>query len=133
MRIDLEVRDYECDVQGIVNNAVYLNYLEHARHKYLLDRKIDFIELAKENKNLVLREANYIYHKSLLPDDKFHVITEAELDGKVKLVFNQEIYRAVELILSAKIIGACFDPVENKIIKISDILGPNFPDNQNSN
>lgn len=30
-RIDLKVRDYECDLQGIVNNGVYFNYLEHAR------------------------------------------------------------------------------------------------------
>ncbi|NLI24182.1 MAG: acyl-CoA thioesterase, partial [Bacteroidales bacterium] len=28
--LEMEVRDYECDIQGIVNNAVYMNYLEHA-------------------------------------------------------------------------------------------------------
>ncbi|MBU2223338.1 MAG: acyl-CoA thioesterase, partial [Gammaproteobacteria bacterium] len=28
--VDFKVRDYECDMQGIVNNAVYFNYLEHA-------------------------------------------------------------------------------------------------------
>ena len=27
--IEMQVRDYECDIQGIVNNAVYQNYLEH--------------------------------------------------------------------------------------------------------
>jgi len=27
-KVDFEVRDYECDLQGIVNNAVYQNYLE---------------------------------------------------------------------------------------------------------
>ena len=31
-KVDFTVRDYECDLQGIVNNAVYQNYLEHARH-----------------------------------------------------------------------------------------------------
>ena len=29
------VRDYECDLQGIVNNAVYQNYYEHPRHQLL--------------------------------------------------------------------------------------------------
>ena len=31
----MEVRDYECDIQGIVNNANYLHYLEHTRHRFL--------------------------------------------------------------------------------------------------
>ncbi len=38
--LEFTVRDYECDLQGIVNNAVYLNYLEHTRHQYLLNKKI---------------------------------------------------------------------------------------------
>ena len=27
----MEVRDYECDIEGIVNNANYLHYTEHTR------------------------------------------------------------------------------------------------------
>jgi len=34
-KLNFEVRDYECDLSGIVNNAVYLHYLEHARHELL--------------------------------------------------------------------------------------------------
>ncbi len=31
----MEVRDYECDIEGIVNNANYLHYTEHTRHLFV--------------------------------------------------------------------------------------------------
>ena len=38
----MKVRDYECDLQGIVNNANYQHYIEHTRHEFLLSRGISF-------------------------------------------------------------------------------------------
>ena len=46
--LELAVRDYECDLQGVVNNAVYQNYLEHARHEYLKSIGIDFAALTAQ-------------------------------------------------------------------------------------
>ena len=46
--LEMQVRDYECDVQGIVNNAVYQNYLEHARHEFLHAVGCDFHALRAE-------------------------------------------------------------------------------------
>jgi len=45
--VEFKVRDYECDQQGIVNNAVYLNYLQHARHEFGLSTGLDWLELRK--------------------------------------------------------------------------------------
>ena len=39
---EMEVRDYECDIQGIVNNANYLHYTEHTRHLYLTSLGVSF-------------------------------------------------------------------------------------------
>ena len=33
--LKMAVRDYECDLQGIVNNANYQHYTEHTRHMFL--------------------------------------------------------------------------------------------------
>ena len=35
-QLEMMVRDYECDIQGIVNNANYLHFMEHTRHPVLL-------------------------------------------------------------------------------------------------
>jgi acyl-CoA thioester hydrolase len=62
-KLDLEVRDYECDIEGIVNNAVYMNYLEHTRHAFLKHKGLNFAELTQKGIRLVVIhiEADYLY------------------------------------------------------------------------
>ena len=43
--LEMKVRDYECDLQGIVNNANYQHYLEHTRHEFLLSTGVSFAGL----------------------------------------------------------------------------------------
>ena len=52
---EMEVRDYECDMQGVVNNSVYQNYLEHTRHQYMKSINLDFAELTKRGINLMVK------------------------------------------------------------------------------
>lgn len=91
--LDFEVRDYECDLQGIVNNSVYFNYLEHCRHSYLKFMGFDFAELTKEGINLVVAEANMKFRAPLVSGDKFTVYLKKSVENRLKLKFEQHIYR----------------------------------------
>ncbi len=101
------VRDYECDLQGVVNNAVYQNYLEHARHEYLKSHHIDFAALAKAGINLVVIRAELDYKGSLNSGDSFIVRTRFVRKTRLKFLYIQEIHRQGEdkILLNAEITG----------------------------
>jgi acyl-CoA thioester hydrolase len=105
--LDFKVRDYECDMQGIVNNSVYQNYLEHTRHEFLLSRGVDFAELARQKINLVVLRAELDYKAPLVSGDKFYVDTVVVQSSRVRFDFLQNIYRKKDnkLMLSGKITG----------------------------
>ncbi len=91
--LEMAVRDYECDLQGVVNNAVYQNYLEHARHEYLKAIGIDFAALAAQRINLVVTRVEIDYKTSLTSGDRFVVEVRPERISPVRIGFRQDIYR----------------------------------------
>lgn len=103
------VRDYECDMEGIVNNAVYQNYLEHARHQFLLSRGIDFAEITRRGIHPVVVRAEIDYVRPLKSGDSFRVGVNLERVSRLRFAFVQDIYRADELILNARIIAAAMN------------------------
>lgn len=92
-KLPMRVRDYECDLQGVVNNAVYMNYLEAARHEFLLEQQVDFAALAEQGIFLMLAESCLQYKASLKPQDNFYVTVSVESAGRLKIVFVQNIYK----------------------------------------
>jgi len=99
--IQLKVRDYECDIQGVVNNSVYQAYLEHARHEYLLSKGNSFEELTKQGILLMVSRIEMDFKTSLTSRDTFAVKLRTERSG-VKLVFYQDIYRLSDNVLCLK-------------------------------
>ena len=90
-RLSFKVRDYECDMQGIVNNAIYQHYLEHARHEYLLSHGLSFAEMTREGIVIVVVRAELDYRKSLQAGDEFQVTVKVARPTPVRLVFEQSI------------------------------------------
>jgi acyl-CoA thioester hydrolase len=127
--LDFEVRDYECDLQGVVNNAVYQHYLEHARHKWLESIGLDFAKLHEDGIDLMVARIEIDYKFPLRSRDNFVVQTGIEREGRLKLIFNQGIFRKPDnrLVLLAKVIGTALrdgrpSPVQSVWEKIEPFL-----------
>ncbi|MCP8686358.1 acyl-CoA thioesterase [Marinobacterium sedimentorum] len=95
-RLEFQVRDYELDIQGIVNNGVYFNYLEHARHEYLLAKGVDFAALAQDGIHLVVIRSELDYKAPLKSGDRFVVEVTTERLGKVRFGFRQRVIRLAD-------------------------------------
>ena len=108
---NFEVRDYECDLQGVVNNAVYQNYLEHARHELLRARNVDFAELTAAGIHLIVVRAELDYRKSLKSGDRFCIRSHIQQSSKLRFEFIQDIYRLPDetLIMNARIVGTALN------------------------
>ncbi|MBE0673181.1 MAG: acyl-CoA thioesterase, partial [Bacteroidales bacterium] len=85
--------DYECDLQGVVNNANYQHYLEHARHEFLISRNIDFAGLHNQGIDLIVTQVRIDYKYPLRSRDRFEVRLNIRREGNVRLVFEQAIFR----------------------------------------
>ena len=108
---EMGVRDYECDMQGFVNNSVYQNYLEHVRHEYLKHVGIDFSEYAREGINLVVVRAELDYKYPLVSGDTFLVGVTMRRESMLKFAFYQDIFRLPDYkpVVKAKIIGTALN------------------------
>ena len=99
--LELKVRDYECDIQGIVNNSVYQNYLEHTRHEFLEENHISFAELHEKGIDAMVSSIEIAYKTPLRPSDNFISKLYVTKEG-VRYVFHQVIYRKSDNKLSIK-------------------------------
>ncbi|HIM55075.1 MAG TPA: acyl-CoA thioesterase [Candidatus Latescibacteria bacterium] len=105
--LELEVRDYECDLQGVVNNAVYLNYLEHTRHQYLRSRGVDFAALHEAGCDLIMTRCEVDFKGSLRSGDRFVVLMSLSRESRLRFLFHQKVLRLPDrtAMLEARIIG----------------------------
>lgn len=109
--VEFKVRDYECDMGHVVNNAAYLNYLEHARHELLGSLGIRFGDLAKRGIFLVVTRIEADFKASLTSGDTFNVRTQLQRKGRLRLEFHQQIQRSTDgqVMLNALVTGTALN------------------------
>ena len=91
--MDMEVRDYEPDCEQIVNNANYLHYMEHTRHKFCMDAGLSFIEMHNQGIDAVVRKIEVEYKTSLRGGDSFISCLRLERRGP-RFIFHQDIIKS---------------------------------------
>ena len=99
--LKMKVRDYECDMEGIVNNANYQHFMEHTRHEFLLEAGISFAEMLEQNIVSVVARITIDYKTPLRSRDEFLSCLNIKHEG-IRYVFYQDIYRASDMKLAAK-------------------------------
>lgn len=102
----LQVRTYECDSYGHVNNANYLNYLEFARYEFLKDIHFDYPSAIKAGYGVYVARIEIDYKKSALPDDVLRIKSWPMKKGAVSGIIAQEIWRGEDLLIEAKVTWA---------------------------
>lgn len=85
--LKMKVRDYECDLQGIVNNANYQHYLEHTRHEFLLSTGVSFAALHEQGVDPVVARINMAFKTPLKSGDEFVSKLAMKKEG-IKYVFS---------------------------------------------
>jgi len=97
----MKVRDYECDSQGVVNNAIYQHYFEATRHELMEKCGLRLRDLTEANLIPVVRNVNISYRSSLRGSEEFICTATAIREG-VRYNFLQEIVRIPDNTLCAK-------------------------------
>ena len=90
--LEIAVRDYELDSEGIVNNAIYLHYLEHTRHAFVTQEGIPFGSLTREGLIPVVRRMAIDYYTPLRSGDVMLSRLWIEREGP-RFIFHQDIYK----------------------------------------
>jgi acyl-CoA thioester hydrolase len=108
--LEIAVRDYELDSEGIVNNAVYLHYLEHTRHAFVKREGIPFGSLTREGLIPVVRRMEIDYRLSLQSGDVMLSRLWIERKGP-RFIFHQDIFNkeSGELVVAAVVTIVCME------------------------
>ena len=106
--LKMKVRDYECDLQGIVNNANYQHYLEHTRHEFLTLTGVSFARLHEEGIDPVVARLTMAFKTPLKSADEFVSKLYMKKEG-IKYVFYQDIFRLpdMKIVIKAQVDTVC--------------------------
>ena len=117
---EMETRDYECDIQGIVNNANYQHYLEATRHKWLQQEGFSFRKWHEEGLDVVVNEITMRFKTPLHGQEAFLSCLNVKRDG-ARFIFEQDIYRKSDMKLCVSATVSTVSMVNGRISRGDEV------------
>jgi YbgC/YbaW family acyl-CoA thioester hydrolase len=108
-RCSLEVRVYELDAFGHVNHARYVSFLEHARWRMLAEEGIGLEQFELWKRWPVVASLEVDYLRPALVGDALEIVTRLADSGPATFAFEQEMLRAGEPVVRARVRAAMVD------------------------
>jgi acyl-CoA thioester hydrolase len=99
-KLKIKVRDYECDLQGVVNNSNYQRYMEHTRHEYLESLGENFGTMHEQGVDAFVSHVDIRFKTSLRSGDSCLSCLHVAREG-AKWVFYQDLFRMSDGALAA--------------------------------
>lgn len=118
--LEIPVRDYELDSEGIVNNANYLHYLEHTRHAFVKSRGYSFGEMSDDGIIPVVNRIEVDYKRPLRSGDVMVSRLWVEHLG-VRYLFHQDIYNKVDGLLVASAVVSIVTLVNGQLSRSDEL------------
>ncbi|GAA3111637.1 acyl-CoA thioesterase [Streptomyces echinatus] len=115
--VRVTVRGYETDTQGHLNQAVYLNYAEHARWSLLQEAGISQARLVGRGVGPVALETTIRYRRELLAGDEVDVTCVFEWGTGKTFRIRQEIRKAGgSLAAEVTAVGGIMNLAERRLV-----------------
>lgn len=125
--IEILVRSTEIDVNGHVNNAKYLEYLEWGREEWYEKAKLDYNTFLTMGVQTVTVNINVNYRKECVQNDRLTIITKPEKVGRTSFILKQEIINQWgELVCDALVTSVAMDSETRKSRQVPDELARLF-------
>ncbi|MDC0934688.1 thioesterase family protein [Pirellulales bacterium] len=107
--IELAVRYYETDGQGVVHHANYLQYFELARIEMVKALGHDYADLERDGVLLVVHSISCRYHRPAVFGDVLRVQTVVVNLTMARMDHEYRVFRDEELLAEGKSTIACVD------------------------
>jgi YbgC/YbaW family acyl-CoA thioester hydrolase len=121
--IEIIVRSTEIDVNGHVNNAKYLEYLEWGREDWYEQLGLDYYTLKQMGFLTVVVHISADYRREALQNDRLRIRTVVDRVGNTSFVMKQTIdNQRGERVMDAEVVLVTIDPVTRQKVRVPDVI-----------
>jgi thioesterase III len=125
--ISTVVRCTEIDVNGHVNNAKYVEYLEWGREEWYDHHGFTYDRLREMGAVTVVVNINLNFRRPCVQGDQLRIVTWPQRRGRTSFVLGQRIERGGTIVADAAVTLVTTDPATGRSRALPDEFAALFP------